>query len=623
MAYQAIYRKWRPLVFEDIVGQTHITRTLKNQILTGKIAHAYLFCGTRGTGKTTAAKVFSRAVNCLNNTTGSPCNECAVCRGILDGSILEVSELDAASNNSVEDIRAIQDELAYSATQSKYRVYIIDEVHMLSISAFNALLKTLEEPPEHVIFILATTEVHKLPQTILSRCQRFDFRRIKPSDIVLRMREIASGDGLQITDGAYLMLARLADGSMRDGLSILERCISACGNSLNEDDIISVLGIAASDLIFRIADGVIDGNTKEVLSVINELMADGRDINNFADNVIAHFRDLLICKVSDNPKDVLDYSDDDIVKLKSQSNKASFEKITYATNLLSKARGDAKWVKNPRVIYELAFVKLTRPELDNSNEALLARVSEMEEKIKNGIEVKTVSVEKPKVEKKPKVKKEKPSERIFKPIDLSVMTAENPIAVTAKKWDKIVQGILKRAPHFMLLKNKDVTIDGEGIIILFEKNELVSKAILDKSLDSLEDMVSSAAGVDVRVKTAVRDDIEDYIIDFWNLPSGGNNEQTKPDKTETVQISESEQSQADIVEKEDIKQENSFADPIDELIETYPEIVEVTDDSEFINYSADSEVYEQKSIDDNDDDDEREEFLEESEIKQENKENED
>ena len=269
MAYQAIYRKWRPQVFEDIIGQSHITTTLKNQIMNDRISHAYLFCGTRGTGKTTAAKVFAKAVNCLNPKNGSPCNECEICRGIQNGSILDVTEIDAASNNSVDNIRDLREDVNYVAARTKYRVYIIDEVHMLTTGAFNALLKTLEEPPAHVIFILATTEVHKIPETILSRCQRFDFRRITPNDIIVRMKEIAAADGINITDDAYELLAQMADGSMRDGLSILERCVSACGTNLDRDSVTSVLGIAKSDLLFRLGSAVIENDSERVLNLID------------------------------------------------------------------------------------------------------------------------------------------------------------------------------------------------------------------------------------------------------------------------------------------------------------------------------------------------------------------
>ena len=283
MAYKAIYRKWRPLVFEDIVGQGHVTKTLKNQILNERISHAYLFCGTRGTGKTTAAKVFSRAVNCLNNKDGSPCNECAVCKGILDGSIMDVSEIDAASNNRVENVREILEDVNYVAAQTTYRVYIIDEVHMLSTGAFNALLKTLEEPPAHVIFILATTEAHKVPETILSRCQRFDFKRIRPADIILRMKEIAMGDNLEISDDALGLVAQLAEGSMRDGLSLLERCVSSCGTTISRDDVVSVLGISGNDINYNIIEAMVKSDSVGMLNLVSKLMEDGKDLNVFID----------------------------------------------------------------------------------------------------------------------------------------------------------------------------------------------------------------------------------------------------------------------------------------------------------------------------------------------------
>ena len=400
MAYKAIYRKWRPLVFEDIVGQGHVTKTLKNQILNERISHAYLFCGTRGTGKTTAAKVFSRAVNCLNNKDGSPCNECAVCKGILDGSIMDVSEIDAASNNRVENVREILEDVNYVAAQTTYRVYIIDEVHMLSTGAFNALLKTLEEPPAHVIFILATTEAHKVPETILSRCQRFDFKRIRPADIILRMKEIAMGDNLEISDDALGLVAQLAEGSMRDGLSLLERCVSSCGTTISRDDVVSVLGISGNDINYNIIEAMVKSDSVGMLNIVSKLMEDGKDLNVFIDFLITYVRNLLVCKVTDSPENIVDASDDDLVKMKAQAEKLPFEKINNAITVLSRAKADARWEKSPRVIYELALVKLTRPELDDSTEAVMARLSAMEEKIKNGVSVTVneVKTEEPKEE---------------------------------------------------------------------------------------------------------------------------------------------------------------------------------------------------------------------------------
>ncbi|MBQ9598937.1 MAG: DNA polymerase III subunit gamma/tau, partial [Clostridia bacterium] len=325
MAHQAIYRRWRPMVFEDIIGQGHITKTLKNQIIGGKVGHAYLFCGTRGTGKTTCAKVLSRAVNCLNPKDGSPCNECEICKGIIDGSIMDVKEIDAASNNGVDNIREIRDDVQYVSANTKYTVYIIDEVHMLSTGAFNALLKTLEEPPEHVIFILATTEAHKVPETIRSRCQRFDFRRIKPSDIIVRMKEIAHGDGLNITEDAYKMLGRLADGSMRDGLSILERVVSAEGNEVTAESITNVLGISTADSTFKITDAVLKGDAAGIVSVIDDVLSEGKDLKVFMDSLIKCFRDMMLCKVTDKTEAVLDLDPTDMIKLKSLAEKMTFE----------------------------------------------------------------------------------------------------------------------------------------------------------------------------------------------------------------------------------------------------------------------------------------------------------
>ncbi len=606
MEHQAIYRKWRPTVFEDIVGQNHITKTLKNQIVNNKIGHAYLFCGTRGTGKTTCAKVFSRAVNCLDPHDGSPCNECEVCRGILDGSIMDVKEIDAASNNGVDNIREIRDDVRYMAANAKYTVYIIDEVHMLSTGAFNALLKTLEEPPEHVIFILATTEAHKVPQTILSRCQRFDFKRIKPGDIILRMREIAHGDGLSISDGAYNMLARLADGSMRDGLSILERVISACGNTINEDDIISTLGISPMDAVFSVTDAVIAGNVDKLLSVINDIVADGKDLKVFIGSLIKHFRDLMICKVSASPEGLLDYSAEDLVKIKSQSDRLTFEKISNAVSLLSDAEADTKWVKSPRVIYELALIKLARPETDNTPEALMDRLTSMEtslsaggadpsierrlsaveEKLKNGMV--TSPAAEPKAEQKQENKK-KPPIRLYNPIPEGDLNSDNPIVKIAKNWNNISRSIGNSAPFLRgQLINRQITIDADGIILLFKREEQGSYGILKSFKDKLQRAFEKASGSKYAVKLAYEDELEDKLVDFWSL---------KPKDTESEETSEPQS-----------------ADPLDNIARNFGEIIENTDDSEFIGYNASDDNFTQSAFDY----DEHEEFLEDNELSNDN-----
>lgn len=591
MAYRAIYRKWRPLVFEDIVGQGHVTRTLKNQILNGRISHAYLFCGTRGTGKTTAAKVFSRAVNCLNNKEGSPCNECDVCKGILDGSIMDVSEIDAASNNRVENIREILEDVNYVASQSTYRVYIIDEVHMLSTGAFNALLKTLEEPPEHVIFILATTEAHKVPETILSRCQRFDFKRIRPQDIILRMKEIAVGDGLDISDDAYALLAQLAEGSMRDGLSILERCVSACGNKLSYDDVVSVMGISGNELNYRLIEAIKDSNTAEVLRVINSLTEEGKDLNVFMDFLIGYVRNLMVLKATDHPDRILDVSAEDMVKMKAQADRVSFENINNAITVLSKAKADAKYEKSPRVIYELALVKLTRPELDDSNSALISRLSDIEDKIKNGLP-QTVIVEKPATEPEDEPKKKEVSKRLYTPLDVASLTSQTPVVVAARRWDKISLAIIKQCPYVVpLIMSRKITIDGEGIILLFEKNEATKKKLLANYIKQVQDVFQKQSGTDLLIKTAFSEDIGDNIIDFWDLPEG-----EKPEETQEEAIGYDDSS-----------------DPLVEIGNKFPEIVEYTDESEFTEYTG-GEDFSQTAFEESD----SEEFLEDSEINEDN-----
>lgn len=602
MAYQAIYRKWRPMVFDDIIGQTHITRTLKNQIMSGKIAHAYLFCGTRGTGKTTAAKVFARAVNCEHTHDGSPCNECEICKGILDGSILDVSEIDAASNNGVDNIREIREDVNYVAAQTKYRVYIIDEVHMLSQGAFNALLKTLEEPPEHVIFILATTEAHRVPETILSRCQRFDFKRIRPADIIVRMKEIAAGDGLSISDDAYALLAKFADGSMRDGLSILERCVSECGTQLSYDDVVSVLGIAPSELVFKTVDAVLKKDTGGLLEIVDSLVADGRDLNVYIDLLIKHFRDLMVSKVTKDPGALLEQTADELALLKAQAEKISFESISYAVTTLTKAKAEAKWIKNPRIVYEIALVKLTQPELDTSEEALMARMAELEEKIKDGV-----------VQRPPEKKEEKPKEqakpqkevsaRLFVPIDKSKLTADSPIVEAARKWERLSQGIAKKFPYLAgAVINRKITIDGEGIILLFKKSEMMLKKIAVTYIKSIQTEFQKNVGGDFVFKTAFEDEIEDKIIDFWNIKG----EAPKADTAE----------QTPSVMQEQRAERGERGDPLDTLSKKFPEIVEVTDESDFVDYTP--EHYEQSELDE--DEDEQEEFLEDGEKSQYNEE---
>lgn len=583
MAYKAIYRKWRPLVFEDIVGQSHITETLKNQITDGRIGHAYLFCGTRGTGKTTAAKIFSKAVNCENNKNGSPCNECQTCMGIADGSIMDVAEIDAASNNGVDSIRELRDDTKYMTASAKYRVYIIDEVHMLSTSAFNALLKTLEEPPEHVIFILATTEPHQVPQTILSRCQRYDFRRIKPSEIILRLKEIAYGEGFDISDDAYALIARLGDGSMRDAISVLERVVSACGSKITRDNITATLGIVPIESEFAMAEALIEGNTDKVFECMGEIADSGHDLNVFADSLISHFRNLIVCKVSEQPDKLLDYSDDEIVKFKSVASKTKFEKLTYISQCLTDAKSRAKWVKSPRVIYETAFIKMCRPELDTSTDALMARLSDMEEKLKNASYVQVTQERMPESE-EPEVEKpkSKPSTKLYNPIAPDRLNGANPIVIAAKKWEKTVSSIIKRQPFLATaLIGIGITIDDDGIILLYDRrSEKAGYNIAINKRAVIKQLVCQACGVDLEIKVAYKDELDDYIIDFWSLPDDS---QPKFD---------------------------SSADPLGNVMDKMGDFIDAVDDREFLTYKPDEDDFAQSEIEDEG----SEEFLEKEEI---------
>ena len=356
-AYQALYRKWRPQVFADVVGQEHVTRTLMNEVRTGRHSHAYLFTGSRGTGKTTCAKIFAKAVNCEHPVNGDPCNCCETCKGIDAGSILDVVEIDAASNNGVDNIREIRDEANFTPVGGKYRVYIIDEVHMLSTGAFNALLKTLEEPPEHVKFVLATTEVHKLPATILSRCQRFDFHRISPEDIAARLTYVAKEENLQLTPGAANLIARLADGALRDALSILDQCIGQSTN-IDEATVNAVVGLAGRDYLFQLADSILHRNSAMALAQIDDLYNRSCDMERLCNELINHFRNLMVCKAVKNPKDLIVCSAVELAAYQSVAKKTSMSDIMNTLNALGDALVLIRKGLNRRVEMEMALIRL-------------------------------------------------------------------------------------------------------------------------------------------------------------------------------------------------------------------------------------------------------------------------
>lgn len=383
-AYRALYRKWRPQTFDDVYGQPHVTRTLKNELATGRVSHAYLFTGSRGTGKTSCAKILAKAVNCLHPVDGNPCNECEICKAIDNGSILDVIEIDAASNNGVDNIRDLREEANFLPATAKYRVYIIDEVHMLSTGAFNALLKTLEEPPAHVFFILATTDLQKLPATILSRCQRFDFKRISADEIVRRLQFVAEGEGVSITDEAANLIANLAEGGMRDALSIMDRCLSVTDN-IDENTVSDVAGIANNSYMFRFSDCIAKRDFSGVLSLIDELYNGFCDVDRICSRLADHFRNLMVALSVSNCKDLIICSKNELELYKTEAKKFKLSKILECIDIINTASKTLKGSADKRIQFEAAVIKMCAS--NGGNISLTdtdAKIAELESKI-NGI----------------------------------------------------------------------------------------------------------------------------------------------------------------------------------------------------------------------------------------------
>ena len=388
MSYTALYRKFRPREFEDVKGQDHIVTTLKNQIKADRIGHAYLFCGTRGTGKTTIAKIFAKAVNCEHPVDGSPCGVCPSCKAIQEGTSMNVIEIDAASNNGVDNIREIRDEVAYSPTQGKYKVYIIDEVHMLSIGAFNALLKTLEEPPAYVIFILATTEANKIPITILSRCQRYDFRRITIDTISERLKELVTAEQVEVEEKALRYIAKAGDGSLRDAISLLDRCIAFyLGQKLTYDKVLEVLGAVDTEVFSRMLRQILNRDVTGVIAGLEDLIIQGREPGQFVTDFTWYLRNLLLLKSSDNMEEVLDISSENLVLLKEEAALVESEELMRYIRVFSELSNQIRYAAQKRILIEIALIKLCKPQMEDDLESLTARMRELEKKMEQGIPV--------------------------------------------------------------------------------------------------------------------------------------------------------------------------------------------------------------------------------------------
>ncbi len=527
--YKALYRQYRPKTFDEVIGQEHITTTLRNQIFNGNIGHAYLFSGTKGTGKTSTAKIFARAVNCIDLKDGNPCNSCEICKGILDESIMDVIEMDAASNSSVDDIRELRDKVQYAPAKAKYKVYIMDEVHMLSNDAFNALLKTLEEPPAHLIFILATTEAERLPQTILSRCQRFDFRRISTENIVLSLKNICNDLNIKYEESALQLIARNAEGAMRDSVSLLDQCISFNKDELTLKDSLEILGIANKDIIFNIVDNLKEKDLERTLYIVDDIVESGIDINQFIKDLILHFRNLMIAKSSKNPYDIIDMEEEAIKKYEIQAENMSLKFILKALDLLNEGESQAKWSTQPRIILEMSIIKLINLEDELSLEE---RVKKLEGFIRTGkamIPEKAMerqfgrrdiqkNIEKPIT--KEKVDKKEEKVYIEEKIDLGKgKTTEGGLISegtelefnkVVDEWELILNYIRKEnvVVYALLKEGSPLNIGSNLLTIGYKENFGVHKEALErKHQDFVNKVISSYFNKSVRVKFIMEDEV--------------------------------------------------------------------------------------------------------------------
>lgn len=539
MAYTALYREWRPRTFYDVVGQEHITTTLKNQILNNRIAHAYLFCGTRGTGKTSTAKVFAKALNCLNLKDGEPCNECEMCTKINEGLAIDVTELDAASNNGVDKIRDIIDDVKYPPQEARYKVYIMDEVHMLSAGAVNAFLKTLEEPPNNVIFILATTDPQKLPITILSRCQRFDFKRINNSDITARLRKIVNDQNVLADERSLNLIARVSDGAMRDSLSILDQAISMGNGNVDYNTVVSMLGLVTNDHLFNLVNAVIQKSVEKSIEIIEDVIYSGKDIYLFIKDLIAHYRNLLMVKVTNNPEEVLDMSEENIALIKEQGARLRAEEIMRCIRILQEAENNAKLSKQARLYCELAVIKMCKIEYDTSNEVMLTRLNKLEESLRNGsIKVSTESKEVAQISSsKPTntISNNKIVKEIYSNGENSSENPDSKITINdiKKSWKDIIERFKARREMIissLIMMGKPVECSNGIITVEFDsQNEFAKNRLSEsKNRDVINDVFFEIFKEKVKVNFVVQSDynngkstedilratLGDHLIDF-------------------------------------------------------------------------------------------------------------
>lgn len=515
MSYTALYRKFRPSRFEDVKGQEHIVTTLQNQIKADRIGHAYLFCGTRGTGKTSVAKIFARAVNCENPVEGSPCGECASCKALAAGTSMNVIEIDAASNNGVDNIREIVDEVSYSPAEGKYKVYIIDEVHMLSIGAFNALLKTLEEPPSYVIFILATTEVHKIPITILSRCQRYDFRRITIDTITDRLRELMEAEKISVEEKALRYVAKTADGSMRDALSLLDQCIAFhFGQELTYDKVLNVLGAVDTEVFSRLLRHVLGQDVTGGIGLLEEIVMQGRELTQFVTDFTWYLRNLLLLKSSDDIEDVIDVSSDNLLRLKEEAQMLDVETIMRHIRIFSELSGQIKYASQKRILVEIALIKLCRPDMEKDFGSVVERVRVIEEQLENGVAVMPAGVSGYAGEGVMSGQTGAPVMRERPPLPKAI---PEDVQMAVERWQEIVSGA--SMPMKQYLKEARLSLGGDNKLMVLVEDGLASDYFLKQEghKELLTQMLSDAVGKEIEVTVQGIQSKEDFALNYVDL----------------------------------------------------------------------------------------------------------
>ena len=488
MSYVALYRKFRPAEFSEVKGQEHIVTTLQNQIKANRIGHAYLFCGTRGTGKTSIAKIFAKAVNCESPVDGSPCGECQTCKSIAAGTSMNVIEIDAASNNGVDNIREIRENVAYSPTEGKYKVYIIDEVHMLSIGAFNALLKTLEEPPEYVIFILATTEAHKIPITILSRCQRYDFKRITAETICARLRELMDKESVEVEEKALRYIAKAADGSMRDALSLLDQCIAFyLGKKLTYDNVLEVLGALDTDVYSSLLRKIIKKDIPAVMADVEAIVMQGRELSQFVTEFIQYLRNLMFVQSADHLEDFLEVSSENLAQLKEEAKMIDPESLMRYIRVFSELSGQMKYSTQKRVLVEVALIKLCKPQMEQTYDSILDRLNALEKQLENGVAIASPAAV---TEKKPEPVKEQPR----------VKACSDDIRRVIHEWNQIVRESSPVIKSY-LMGHKDFRQDGNGGLQIVMRENLAADLLGSDDLrKELENTIYNQIGKEVSVQ---------------------------------------------------------------------------------------------------------------------------